>query len=56
MGDVVRKKNIDGSFNKNAEWYVKTPFGWRKANAPNKRKPTAADIRRVMGKSRKGRS
>lgn len=29
IGAVVRKRNLDGSYNKGAEWYVKTRYGWR---------------------------
>ena len=29
VGDVVRNKNKDGSFNKGSPWYVRTIFGWR---------------------------
>lgn len=29
VGDVVRDKNKDGSYNKGSPWYVKTLFGWR---------------------------
>ena len=29
VGDVVRRKNLNGSYNKGSPWYVKTPHGWR---------------------------
>lgn len=54
VGDVVRKKNKDGSYNKNAEWYVKTVYGWRRARTKNK--PTKAQISKINRLSRPGRA
>ena len=53
IGDIVRKKNKDGSYHKGADWYVKTPHGWRDSGSP--RKPSAAKIKEICKRSRKGR-
>ncbi len=45
-GEAVRRKNLDGSYNKSSIWYIKTPRGWR--GSPSKtRKPTVSQIKRV---------
>jgi hypothetical protein len=54
IGEAVRTKNNDGSYNKNAEWYVKTENGWRKART-KKQKPSRVQVRRIRKISRKGR-
>lgn len=53
VGDIHRTKNKDGSYSGHAVWYVKTRHGWRKARTGT-RKPTAAEIRAVMERSREG--
>lgn len=53
VGDVVRHKNQDGSYHKQSMWYVKTENGWRRSPT-EKRKPTAAEIRRTNERSRRG--
>lgn len=54
LGDIVRTKNKDGSYHKQAEWYVRTKFGWRKTRTRDK-KPTKSQILQIMKISRKGR-
>ena len=45
-GDIVRRKKLDGSYDKGAFWYIRTPNGWRKSPS-KKRKPTKSQIKRV---------
>ena len=54
IGDAVRTKRKDGRYHKGAEWYVKTPHGWR--NTGKLRKPTPAEIKRICAKARPSRS
>lgn len=54
VGDCVRDKNLDGSYNKNSVWWIKTAHGWRKARTGKKR-PSKTQIKRVLESSRKGR-
>ena len=54
VGDIVRHKNGDGSYNKGSIWQIKTKHGWRRS-VTKYRKPTAAEIRKQMKNSRKGR-
>lgn len=54
VGEAVRFKKSDGSYHKQAEWYVKTKFGWRKART-GQRKPTQSQITNILKISRKGR-
>ena len=54
VGDLVRTKNKNGSYNKNAVWYLKTKFGWRRAGT-GARKPTRADINKRLKTARPGR-
>ena len=52
VGDIVRKRKLDGSYDKSAYWYIKTPKGWM--NSPSKkRKPTKAQIKRVCQEPKK---
>lgn len=53
-GDIVRTKKKDGTYHKQAEWYVKTPHGMRKSRTQFKR-PTKAQIKNVIKNSRPGR-
>lgn len=53
VGDIVRFKKSDGTYHKQAEWYVKTKFGWRKARTGQAR-PSAKQIITVLKTSRKG--
>ena len=55
VGDIVRFKRSDGTYHKQAEWYVKTKFGWRKSRTGQKR-PGAGQIRKILTISRKGRA
>jgi len=53
IGDIVRFKKSDGTYHKQAEWYVKTKFGWRKARTGQAR-PSENQIITVLKTSRKG--
>ena len=53
IGDIVRKKNKDGSYHRGADWYVKTKHGWRDTGSPIR--PSAAKIKRLCARARKGR-
>lgn len=46
LGDIVRLKNIDGSYNGSSGWYIYTKSGWMKSPS-KKRKPTEPQIKRV---------
>ena len=50
-GDIVRRKNYDGSYNKGSVWYIRTPKGWTRSPS-KKRKPTKAQIKRVCRDSK----
>ena len=55
VGDCVRFKTKDGSYHKQAFWYIRTKFGWRK-HGPNK--PSKAYLKKVKKgttRHRKGR-
>ena len=52
VGDIVRRKKLDGSYDKGSFWYIKTPNGWRRSPS-KKRKPTKSQIKRVCQDSRK---
>lgn len=54
LGDVLRQKNLDGSYNKSSGWYIFAPSGWVKSPS-KKRKPTKAQIKRVSKNPKKGR-
>lgn len=54
VGDIHRTKNLDGSYNKQAEYYIKTKNGWRKSPTRTK-KPSKSIIRKVDENSRRGR-
>jgi len=53
VGSIVRFRKSDGSFHRQAEWYVKTKNGWRKTRT-RQRKPTRAQLTRILKISRKG--
>ena len=53
VGDVVRTKTKDGSYHKQADWYVRTPHGWR--DTGSNVKPSRSKINTVIKKSRSGR-
>ena len=53
IGSICRFKKSDGSFHKQAEWYIKTPHGWRKSRT-RQRKPTRDQIVKILKISRKG--
>lgn len=55
VGDIVRFKKLDGTYHKQAEWYVKTKFGWRKSRTGQTR-PNHWGITAVLNSSRKGRA
>ena len=38
VGDLVRRKNKDGSYNTGSPWYVKTRYGWRSVKKAPKQK------------------
>ena len=46
VGDIVRQKNIDGSYNKSSGWFIYTKRGWVRSPS-KKRKPTESQIKRV---------
>lgn len=46
VGDIVRRKKQDGSYDKGSFWYIKTPKGWIRSPF-KKRKPTQNQIKRV---------
>ena len=52
VGEIVRMKKLDGSYNKGANWYIKTKHGWKTAPS-KKRKPTKAQIKRICQDSGK---
>ena len=52
VGDIVRRKKQDGSYDKGAFWYIKTPNGWM-SSPSKKRKPTKAQINRVCQDKKK---
>lgn len=54
VGEVVRFKTADGTFHKQAEWYVRTANGWRKTRNYGSSLPAAVKAR-VMRTSRPGK-
>ena len=54
VGNVVRFKKLDGTYHLQAEWYIKTKFGWRKTRT-GQRKPNDYEAKQVLKTSRKGR-
>ena len=52
VGNIVRARKQDGSYDKGAFWYIKTPKGWM-SSPSKKRKPTKAQINRVYQGSKK---
>jgi len=53
VGSICRFKKMDGSFHRQAEWYVKTKHGWRKSRT-RQRKPKRSQIVNILKISRKG--
>ena len=53
-GDIVRTKTKDGTYHKQASWYVMTPHGWRESPT-KKKKPTKREIARICDAARPGR-
>jgi hypothetical protein len=51
VGDIVRRKNRDGSYDKGSIWYV-TKHGWRRSPS-KKRKPSKSQIKRICHESKK---
>jgi rubredoxin len=51
-GDILRKKNQDGSYNKGSMWHILTLHGWKRSPS-KKRKPTESQIRRVCQNSKR---
>ena len=54
VGDIVRTKKADGTYHRQADWYVRTPHGWR--DTGSSRKPTADQIKRICAKAHPSRS
>lgn len=52
VGDIHRTRIQNGSYHKQAMYYVKTPNGWRKATHS---RPAARTVSRVIRRSRVGR-
>jgi len=53
IGDCVRTKTQAGRYHQQADWYVRTPHGWR--DTGSQRKPTPAQIQAMCKRARKGR-
>jgi len=53
-GDIVRTKTKDGTYHKQASYYIRTPHGWRESPTEKKR-PTKKTIDRVCSTARPGR-
>jgi len=53
-GDIVRKRNKDGSYNKGSPWHIMTKHGWRKSPTGRK-KPSPSQIKNTLERSRPGR-
>lgn len=54
VGDIHRTKKKDGTYHREAFWYIKTRYGWRKSPTETRR-PSAAVVRRVLYTARPGR-
>ena len=54
VGDVVRTKNKDGTYNRQAVWYVYTRYGWRDSGSHSK--PSASTIKAICSRARPSRS
>ena len=52
VGDIVRRKNGNGSYDKGSVWYIKTKHGWR-SSPSKKRKPSKSQIKRACSESDK---
>jgi len=50
-GDIVRRRNQDGSYDKGSVWYIKINHGWR-SSPSTKRKPSKSQIKRVCNESK----
>lgn len=53
-GDLHRTRTKDGSYNKQAAWYIYTPHGWRKSPTKTTR-PSDRTVAQVLAASRPGR-
>jgi len=50
VGECVRTKTKSGRYHKQADWYVRTPHGWR--DTGSQRKPGPSEIRRLCQRAR----
>jgi len=53
VGDIVRKKRKDGRYHKGADWYVRTPYGWRDTGSA--RRPSKKRIAELCKQARRKR-
>lgn len=53
-GDLFRWRKADGTYHRQAFWYIKTPRGWRRSPTGT-RKPSAATVRLVCANAKPGR-
>lgn len=53
VGECVRFKTKDGTYHEQADWYVRTPHGWR--DTGSNRKPTRTQIKRICDRARPSR-
>ena len=54
VGDLVRVKNKNGSYNKGSTWKIRTKYGWRKSKTGTL-KPTKTQVSEQLKRSRPGR-
>ncbi len=54
VGELHRTRKADGSFHRQAAWYVLTRHGWRKSPTLT-RKPSPAQVRTILEGARPGR-
>ena len=54
-GDTVRFKTLSGKHHKQAEWYVKTKYGWRKHGPAKPSKTYLVKVKEGKTGHRKGR-
>ena len=54
IGEVVRTKRENGQFFDQANWYIRTPKGWRESSSETRR-PMAEEIEAAIHKARRGR-
>jgi len=53
IGDAIRTKTKDGSYHKQAAWYVYTRYGWRDSGNPTR--PSAKRIKQICDRARPSR-